>query len=476
MIINTKAFSAKNFGVIHFSGIGGIGMSGIAEILHNLGCKIQGSDLNDNVNITRLKKLGISISIGHKESNIKGSSVVVRSSAVKDSNPEIIAARKNKIPVIARADMLKEIMYLKKSITVAGSHGKTTTTSIIAHLFEAAKLNPTVINGGILNSCNTNAYLGSGEWLVAEADESDGSFNKLPADIAVVTNVDPEHMEFYGSFANLRQSFKRFIEKVPFYGFAVLCYDNQTLLNLASEINDRKIISYGFAEKTDIRCKNIEVTDFGVKFDVAINIPYKTKLLKNLYLPIYGKHNISNALAAIAIAIKMDFNEDIIRNSLKNFLGVKRRLTITGTVNDITVIDDYAHHPTEIEASLNAVSEIRKIKNKGNIIAIMQPHRYSRLLELFNNFAYSFKRADKIFITDVYAAGEQEIAGINKKSLVKAIKDTGQKNVYMVDNLNNLDLEIKKHLQENDIIIFLGAGDITKYANEFPKKLANTNQ
>ena len=471
MVISAKQFSTQDFGIIHFSGIGGIGMSGIAEILHNLGCKVQGSDLSNNANVERLKKLGVEIHIGQEERNVSGTSVVVRSSAIKDDNPEIVAARKSNIPVIARAEMLKEIMCLKKCITIAGTHGKTTTTSMVAHLLESGNLGPTVVNGGILNSCNTNAYLGSGEWLVAEADESDGSFNKLPADIAVVTNIDPEHMEFYGSFSNLRNAFKDFIEKIPFYGFAVLCYDHPVVRGLIGEITDRKVISYGFSDKADIFCHNLVLTEEGFKFDVKINLPGKQREIKDICLPMYGEHNVLNALAAITISIEMGIDPETIKKSLKEFLGVKRRLTITGVVNNITVIDDYGHHPTEIEASLKAVKEMQKIRNRGNLIAVMQPHRYSRLFDLFNDFVHCVKYADTVFISDIYAAGEIPISGINKESLIKAIKESGQEQVYPLINLDNMATELKNHIKQDDTIICLGAGDITKYSNSLPDKL-----
>ena len=470
-----KKFYPDKFGVIHFSGIGGIGMSGIAEILYNLGCKIQGSDLTKNANVDRLEKLGIKVFIGQKEQNIDKISVLVRSSAVSDENPEVVAARKKNIPVIDRADMLKEIMFLKNCITIAGTHGKTTTTSIIAHIFENLGFAPTVINGGILNSCNTNAYLGKGDWLVAEADESDGSFNKLPAHIAVVTNIDPEHMEFYGNFTTLRAAFKAFIEKVPFYGFAVLCSDHMELKNLSTEIKDRKIITYGEGEEALVRAVNIKPKVNGLAFDLEVKLANYAGTYKNFFVPMFGKYNVANSLAAIAVALGLGAKIDDIQKSLAGFLGVKRRLTITGIVkNNITIIDDYGHHPTEIKASLGAVKEMNDIKAKrGKVIAVMQPHRYSRLYDLFNEFSHCLIEADKIFVTDVYAAGEQEISGINKMALIKAIQNNGHKNVYAVDDLNYVEILLKEHLSENDTVIFMGAGDITKYANSLPAKLEN---
>ena len=472
MTINKHNFSTEDFGEIYFSGIGGIGMSGIAEILHNLGCNITGSDLSHNNNIARLEKLGIKIYLKQNATNIKKAAVVVRSSAVKDDNPEIIAARMAKIPVIARADMLKEIMRMKKCITIAGTHGKTTTTSLIAHLLESSDLCPTVINGGILNSCGTNAYLGSGDWLVAEADESDGSFNKLPADIAVVTNIDAEHMEFYGNFANLRQAFKDFIEKIPFYGIAILCYDHPIVKSLIDEIIDRRITSYGFAPEADISCQNLKLTSDGFVFDAVINNIGEHRIIEKLHLPMYGKHNVLNSLAAIAVALEMGLSDKMIRDNLKNFLGVKRRLTVVGQVNNITIIDDYGHHPAEISASLTAVKEMQEITNKGKLIAVIQPHRYSRLFDLFNDFIHCTKNADTVFISDVFAAGEQEISGINAQSLIAAIKKSGKKEIYHLQNLENMATEIKNHINKNDIVICLGAGDITKYTHLLPEKLS----
>ncbi len=462
----------KNLGKIYFCGIGGIGMSGIAEILHNLNYKVEGSDLSNNNNVARLRKLGIKVFLDQKEKNIKNIQVVVRSSAIKDTNLEIIAARKNNIPVILRADMLKEIMHLKKSITVAGTHGKTTTTSMIAHLLEEASYDPTVINGGILNYCNTNAYLGKGDWLVAEADESDGSFNKLPATVAVVTNIDPEHMEYYGNFTNLRNAFKTFVENIPFYGFAVMCNDHLVVKNLIKEITDRKIISYGFDEGSNIVAHNVRIWGRGYIFDVKINLDNKIeKTIQDIKLPIFGKHNISNSLAMITIACEFGIEKKIIKKAIENFMGVKRRLTVRGKVNKITIIDDYAHHPTEIKASLQAVQDMKKNAKKGNIIAVVQPHRYSRVYDLFNDFATSFELADKVFICDIFAAGEKKIAGIDNKSMIKAIKEKGKKDAFVIKDLENLATELKEHLTENDIIICMGAGDITKYANSLPKKL-----
>lgn len=468
-----KKFYPHQFGLIHFSGIGGIGMSGIAEILHNLGCKIQGSDVTKSANVLRLEKIGIKVFIGQNEANISNVSVLVRSSAIGRDNPELVAARKHNIPVIDRADMLKEIMFLKNCVTIAGTHGKTTTTSIIAHLFKDLAFDPTVINGGILNSYNSNAYLGQGDWLVAEADESDGSFNKLPAQIAVVTNIEPEHMEFYGDFNSLRAAFKSFIEKVPFYGFAVLCSDHDEVSNIAKEIKDRKIITYGEGVEASVRATNIILKEHGVGFTLEVNLANHIGAYPDFFLPLYGRHNVANALAAIAVTLGIGAEIEHVKKSLAQFLGVKRRLTVTAKIkNNITIIDDYGHHPTEIKATISAVCEMNQVRKKrGNIIVVMQPHRYSRLYDLFKEFSYCFAGADKIFITDVYAAGEKEISGINKESLVNAIKHNGQQEAYEVANLSKIEVQLKEHLNAHDLIIFLGAGDITQYANSVPAKL-----
>ena len=476
IIIKNKMLDFLKSKFIFFCGIGGIGMSGIAEILHNLGYKVTGSDSNKNANVERLQELGIDVFIGQSEANIENSAVIVRSSAIKDDNIEIVGARKRNIPVIFRADMLKEIMFLKKSITVAGTHGKTTTTSMIAHFLEIAKMNPTVINGGILNYCNSNAYLGSGDWLVAEADESDGSFSKLPANIAIVTNIDPEHMEFYGSLANLHLAFKNFIEKVPFYGFAVLCYDHPVVKILGKEVTDRKIISYGIEQKSVcVRGVNLRLQGGGVIFDVEINLNAHKRIIQDVFLPMYGKHNILNSLAAISVACGFGFSDDIIKESLQSFMGVKRRLTNLGEVNGVTVIDDYGHHPTEITASLNAVRQMVENRGKGRVIAVVQPHRYSRVYDLFNEFVHCFLGADLAFIADIYEAGEKAINGISKNDLVARAQEKGNDNIYDIENLDNLAKELQNYLQDGDIVICLGAGDITKYAAKLFEQLKGSD-
>lgn len=459
---------------IHFVGIGGIGMSGIAEILHNLGHSVQGSDIDTNNNITRLTSLGIKIFIGHNEANIKNSSVVVKSSAIKDSNPEILAARLNNIPVITRAEMLAELMRLKISIAIAGTHGKTTTTSLVAAMFENANKYPTVINGGIINTHGTNAYLGNGDYLIAEADESDATFIKVPATIGVITNIDPEHLDFYGSFENIKSAFKTFIENLPFYGFAVLCKDHPQVSILANQIIDRKIITYGIDnEDVNFRAINIRNGIDGSYYDVKIaaSLLREEKILKNIFLPISGIHNVLNSLAAIAIAVELDFDENMIIKGFSNFKGVKRRFTKTGEVNKVTIIDDYAHHPQEIIVTLKNAKEL-SIANNGRVIAVFQPHRYSRIHDLFSEFINCFNDSDVLVVSDIYSAGEVPISGISKEVLVSAIIQNGYKGQALsLDSTEELAELINKIAKPNDLVIFMGAGSSTYWAHDLPQKM-----
>lgn len=460
-----------DIGNIFFSGIGGIGMSAIATILHRLGYKIQGSDASANANTERLKQLGIKIFIGQKAENLDEAALLVRSSAIKEDHPEILAARAKSLPILGRGEMLAEIMKHKKCVTISGTHGKTTTTSMMDSLFAKNLPGTTVINGGILNSCDSNAFYGDGDWLVAEADESDGSFLLLPAQVAVVTNIAPEHLDHYGSFAKLKSSFKEFIHKVPKDGFAVCCYDREEVRELISEVKDVKVLSYGFTEGADIRAVDIKQTEAGAVFAVELNQNGKSEIYAKMTLPIFGKHNIQNALAVIAVGIGLDFAKEKIIAAISEYKGVKRRLTVTGVVNDITIIDDYAHHPEEVSASLQAITEMRVSKaNKGRIIAVLQPHRYSRLQSLFAEFASCLQDADLTFICDVYAAGEKEIPGINKENLAAEMKKFS-KEVHLIADLENLAAALKDYLKKDDIVICLGAGSISKYANELPEKL-----
>ncbi|AZL15462.1 UDP-N-acetylmuramate--L-alanine ligase [Rickettsiales endosymbiont of Stachyamoeba lipophora] len=464
---------ANQFGIIHFIGIGGIGMSGIAEILHNLGCKVQGSDLNMNAQVKHLQDLGIPIMIGHEASNIKNASVVIRSSAVKMDNPEIIEAKNKKLPIIQRAEMLAELMRFKISVAVAGTHGKTTTTSLIAALFETAGLEPTVVNGGIINSKQTNAYLGAGDYLIAEADESDGTFTKLPATIAVITNINADHLDFYGDYANVKKAFRNFIENIPFYGFAVLCNDHPEVKKLAEEITDRKVLTYALDNEADIVATNIKIDATGAHFDLQIsnNIPCELREIKGCYLPVMGKHNIQNCLAALTIGLQLGFDIELIQKAFANFKGVKRRFTLTGEVNNIKIVDDYAHHPEEIKATLLAAKDVANI-TKGKIIAVFQPHRYTRLNNLFNDFVTAFNTADKLFVTEIYTAGEKPIEDINHLKLIKEINNHNTKlQAEFIPDINELAKQILNIASPGDIVLHMGAGSITQWAQSLPAQL-----
>lgn len=458
-------------GAIHLIGIGGIGISGMAELLNNIGYKVQGSDMSDNANVKRLRAMGIKIFVGHEATNIDDAEVVVRSSAVKDSNVEVIAARSKAIPVIERAEMLAELVGMKAAVAVAGSHGKTTTTSMVAQLFESAKLNPTVINGGIINSRGTNAYLGSGDWLVAEADESDGTFIKLPATIGVVTNIDPEHLEHYGSYEALKDAFVQFIQRLPFYGFAVACLDHVAVREIVGRISDRKVITYGIdAADVDVRAVNIRQEIEGTYFDVTISeriAGAKSRVIENVYLPMPGMHNVSNAVAAIAVMANLKIADTFIIEGFKVFGGVKRRFTKVGEVNGITIIDDYGHHPKEIAATLSTAALIAKRKG-SKVIAVAQPHRYSRVRDLFEEFVHCFKEADSICISDIYAAGESPIEGITSGEIMKQIQKQYDADVCVFSNPDELPEIIDNKASEGDLVVFLGAGTVTKWANDMP--------
>lgn len=467
----------KYKGKIHFSGIGGIGMSGIAEILHNLGFIIQGSDVAKNYNTERLKEMGIHIFIGQKQDNLKHVSLLVKSTAIKEDNPEYIAAKANKIPIITRTEMLAELMRLKVSIAISGTHGKTTTTSLTAAIFENAGLHPTVINGGIINNRQTNAYLGDGDYLVAEADESDETFIKIPSTIGVVTNIDPEHLDYYGNYENLKNAFCTFIFNLPFYGFGVLCIDHPAVRELAKKIGGRrKTLTYSMQDTSaDIVAYNVRhelfQTIFDVKISSNVNCPYRE--IKDIKLPIPGFHNVSNALAAISIAAEINFSKDKIVSAFKNFKGVKRRFTFTGEYNGIRFFDDYAHHPEEIKATLATAREVAN-NSGGKVIAIFQPHRYSRTKDLFNDFVKCFSDSDIIYIADIYPAGETPMPNINKELLVNTIKQSNaHSDPRLLSSHEALPEIIKKEAHENDIVIFMGAGSVTTWANELPKQLNN---
>jgi UDP-N-acetylmuramate--alanine ligase len=457
-------------GGIHFVGIGGIGMSGIAEILHSLGHRVQGSDVAANANTERLKTLGIPVATGHRAANLGGAGVVVKSSAVKDDNPEIRAARAARIPVVRRAEMLGELMRLKWAIAVAGTHGKTTTTSMVAAVLDAADLDPTVINGGIINAYGTNARHGQGEWIVVEADESDGSFVKLPASVAIVTNIDPEHLDFYGDFAAVRAAFHSFLENLPFYGFAALCVDHPEVQALFGRLTDRRLIAYGFSRQADVRGLEPVFDAEGSVFDVELRdrAGAVESRLDGLRLAMPGRHNVQNALAAIAVARELGIGEAIIRRAFESFGGVKRRFTRTGTVAGITVIDDYGHHPVEIQAVLATARQT----TQGRVIAVVQPHRYTRLASLFEAFCKAFNQADLVLVAPVYPAGEAPIPGIDRDALVAGLIRHGHRAVQPLDGEADLAPKIAALAQPGDLVVCLGAGNITAWANALPGRLA----
>ncbi len=458
-----------DMGLVHFVGIGGIGMSGIAEVMHTLGYQVQGSDLSANLNVERLRGLGIKVHIGHDASNLGESQVVVISSAVKADNPEVREARKHLIPIVRRAEMLAELMRLKWAIAVGGTHGKTTTTSMLASLLDAAGMEPTVINGGIINAYGTNARLGKGEWMVVEADESDGSFTKLPATIAVVTNIDPEHLDFYGSFEGVRDAFKTFVENIPFYGFAAVCIDHPEVQALIGRISDRRLVSYGQSPQADYRAVNIRFEGSRAFFDVEISerADGATRQMKGFELPMPGIHNVLNALSAIAVGKEMGFEETVIKKGLRNFGGVKRRFTKTGEVKGVTIIDDYGHHPVEIASVLSAARQAYDQK----VIAVVQPHRYSRLRDLFEEFCTCFNDADTVIVADIYAAGEASISGIDKDHFVEGLRARGHRHVIALEGPEHLAAVVTENSSAGDVVVCLGAGSISAWANALPGEL-----
>jgi UDP-N-acetylmuramate--alanine ligase len=459
----------REIGPIHFVGIGGIGMSGIAEVLCNLGYTVQGSDASENANVTRLRDKGIKISIGHKAENVNGADVMVVSTAIKRDNPELIAARGLRIPVVRRAEMLAELMRLKSCIAIAGTHGKTTTTSMVATLLDAGNLDPTVINGGIINAYGTNARLGAGDWMVVEADESDGTFLKLPVDVGIVTNVDPEHLDHFKTFDAVQDAFKDFVEGVPFYGFAVMCIDHPVVQALVGKIEDRRIITYGVNPQADARLVDLVPFSGGSKFKVAFQ-HRKTDVIHeitDLVLPMPGRHNALNATAAIAVAHEIGIPDDVIRNALAGFGGVKRRFTKTGEWNGVTIIDDYGHHPVEIAAVLKAARD----STKGKVIAVVQPHRYTRLQSLFEEFCTCFNDADTVVVADIYAAGEDPIPGIDRDSFVLGLRAHGHREVIPLPGADKLASVVRNIAKPDDFVVLLGAGNITQWAYALPGEL-----
>ncbi len=459
----------QSIGLVHFIGIGGIGMSGIAEVLHNLGHRVQGSDQSDSANVQRLRAKGIDVFVGHKAENLGDAEVVVVSTAIKKNNPELIAAREKLLPVVRRAEMLAELMRFRNAIAIGGTHGKTTTTSMVAALLEAGGLDPTVINGGIINAYGTNARMGEGEWMVVEADESDGTFLKLPADVAIVTNIDPEHLDHYGSFDAVRAAFKQFVENVPFYGFGVMCLDHPEVQALVSRIEDRKVVTYGANPQADVRFLNIRMEGPVSVFDVEIRRRRtgETILIDNLRLPMPGRHNVSNATAAVAVAQRLGISTDAIRKGISSFGGVKRRFTFVGDWNGVSVYDDYGHHPVEIKAVLRAAREACQ----GRIIAVHQPHRYSRVASLFEDFAGCFNDADTIMIAPIYAAGEDPIEGVSAEELVSRIKSAGHRDARFVSGPADIAPVVAALAKPGDFVVMLGAGNITSWAAALPEEL-----
>ncbi|MDC7675834.1 UDP-N-acetylmuramate--L-alanine ligase [Asticcacaulis machinosus] len=459
-----------DLGPVHFVGIGGIGMSGIAEIMIKIGYKVQGSDAKSSANTERLEKLGAKIFIGHAPEHVtEGVCAVVYSTAVKADNPEMVEARKRRIPQVRRAEMLAELMRLQFSIAVGGTHGKTTTTSMVATLLDAGGMDPTVVNGGIINAYGTNAKVGDGDWIVVEADESDGSFLRLKSTLAIVTNIDAEHLDHWGDFEAVKKGFVDFVENIPFYGFACVCIDHPEVQALAAKVDNRRLIPYGVSPQAEVRCANIEFSADGACFDVVFSPrdsePFTWEKLK---LPMTGNHNVSNATAAIAVARELGVSEDDVRKGLGGFGGVKRRFTTTGVTKDgIRVIDDYGHHPVEIAAVLKAARQV----TSNRVIAVVQPHRYTRLRDLMAEFSSCFHDADTVIVADVYSAGEAPIDGVSKDALVDGLHRFGHRNAIALESPAALPELIRTEAKPGDLVVLLGAGDITQWAYALPGQL-----
>jgi UDP-N-acetylmuramate--alanine ligase len=460
----------RDIGPVHFVGIGGIGMSGIAEVLVNLGHTVQGSDAVDGANVKRLRDKGVKIAIGHAAENLAGARVVVISSAIKPDNPELVAARAQRLPVVRRAEMLAELMRLKSCIAIAGTHGKTTTTSMVAALLDAAGFDPTVINGGIINAYGTNARLGAGDWMVVEADESDGSFLKLPADIAVVTNVDPEHLDYFKTYDAVQDAFRAFVENVPFYGFSVMCTDHPVVQSLVGRIEDHRIVTYGENPQADVRLVDVSHAGGTSLFSIVLRerAGQAAHEIKNIALPMPGRHNALNSTAAVAVAHELGIADDVIRNALAKFGGVRRRFTRTGIWNGVAIIDDYGHHPVEIAAVLRAARE----STRGQVIAVVQPHRFTRLAALFEQFCTCFNDADVVIVAHVYPAGEAPIPGIDRDALVAGLRTHGHRQVIALDGPDKLAPLIAGMAKPGDYVVCLGAGSITQWAYALPSELA----
>jgi len=460
-----------DIGPVHFVGIGGIGMCGIAEIMLKIGYRVQGSDAKASANTERLQGLGATISIGHDARNVGSASAVVYSTAVKGDNPEIMAARDKRIPLVRRAEMLAELMRLQFSVAVGGTHGKTTTTSMIAALLDAGGMDPTVVNGGIINAYGTNAKVGDGEWIVVEADESDGSFLRLKSTVAVVTNIDAEHLDHWGDFDAVKKGFCDFVENIPFYGFAAVCLDHPEVQALASRVENRRLVTYGVNPQAEVRATRISMGPEGAEFDVRI-APREgeVQIMDSLRLPMTGAHNVANALAAIAVARELGVPADAIRAGLKSFGGVKRRFTTTGVARGVRIVDDYGHHPVEIVAVLKAAREVQS-GGDGKVIAVVQPHRYTRLRDLMDDFAAAFHDADTVIVADVYAAGEAPIEGVDRDALVERMRRFGHRHVLPLEAVTQLPRLVAEEAQPGDLVVCLGAGDITAWAYALPGQL-----
>ncbi|MGC6485640.1 MAG: UDP-N-acetylmuramate--L-alanine ligase [Candidatus Puniceispirillales bacterium] len=459
-----------SIGRIHFTGIGGIGMSGIAEILHDMGYDVQGSDVAENVNVQRLRDKGIRIIIGQQAENIADVTILVVSTAIKPDNPEVMEARRRFLPVVHRAEMLGELMRLRWSVAIAGTHGKTTTTSLVATLLDAGGIDPTVINGGIITGWGSNARLGDSDWMVVEADESDGSFSRLNPTVAVVTNIDPEHLDHHGDFDSLKAAFRQFVASIPFYGFATLCIDHPVVQRMIPEIPERRLITYGLSASADLRATNLAASDKGMTFDVAVSprLDAGTEIITGLVLPMLGEHNVLNCLAAISVALEMGVTEDAIRDGLQRFRGVGRRFEFKGSAGGIMVIDDYGHHPVEIEAALSAA---RMLKPENKVIAVVQPHRYSRLKDLFVDFCGCFNDADAVLVADVFAAGEEPLDGVDKNALVNGLMAHGHPGPEALESPETLAEQVLAIGRPGDLVICLGAGSSTRWAADLPDQM-----
>jgi UDP-N-acetylmuramate--alanine ligase len=457
-----------DIGPVHFIGIGGIGMSGIAEIMLRIGYQVQGSDAKASANTERLEKLGAKICIGHDAAHVDGVSAVVYSTAVKHDNPEMVAALSRRLPLVRRAEMLAELMRLQFSVAVGGTHGKTTTTSMVACLLDAGGLDPTVVNGGIINAYGTNAKVGSGDWIVVEADESDGTFLKLRSTVAVVTNIDPEHLDHYGDFDAVKKAFRDFVENIPFYGFAAVCTDHPEVQAMAARVENRRLVTYGVNPQAEVRAEKIAMGPDGARFDVVIDpLEGETIRYEGLHLPMAGHHNVMNALAAVAVARELGVSADHLRSGLAAFGGVKRRFTTTGVAHGVRVVDDYGHHPVEIGAVLKAARAV----TEGKVVAVVQPHRYSRLRDLFDDFCACFNDADTVIVADVYAAGEAPVEGVDRAGLVEGLRRYGHRKVLSLDSPQQLASLVSHETQSGDVVVLLGAGDITAWAYALPDEL-----